>query len=180
MNNGFKPIRKCLFHTSVILLIFFVGIACSGNPGKLVKKETVRAGKKVAPISISYEPVSNAAIGEAIDIEITCETLSDVNDLKLKLTPSKGMDMIPETFETEYGDRPGQFKFSEQVVVIPGKEGFLYLNVFVSGIFGQSRMVRSGAVPVEVGNAPQKLLKSAGKLKTDTTGRRVISMPAEE
>jgi hypothetical protein len=157
-----------------------VGIACSGNSGKLVKKETVRAGKKVAPISISYEPDLKAEIGEEIDIAITFETLSDVSDLKLKLAPSKGMDMIPETFEAEYGDRPGQFKFSEHVLVIPGKEGFLYLNVFVSGIFGKSRMVRSGAVPVKVGNDPQKLLKSSGKLKTDTTGQRVISMPAEE
>jgi hypothetical protein len=180
MNNGFKPIRKCLFHTLLILLIFSVGIACSGNSGKLVKNKTVVTGKRVAPISISYEPVFKAEIGEAIDIEITCETLSDVNDLKLKLAPSKGMDMIPETFEAEYGDRPGRFKFSEHVLVIPGKEGFLYLNVFVSGIFGKSRMVRSGAVPVKVGNDPQKQLKSSGKLKTDPKGRRVISMPAEE
>jgi hypothetical protein len=180
MNNGFKPIRKCLFHTLVILMIFSVGIACSGNSGKLVTKKAVRAGKKVAPISISYEPVSEAEIGEAIDIEITCETLSDVSDLKLKLAPSKGMDMIPATFEVEYGDRSGKFKFSEHVGVVPGKEGLLYLNVFVSGIFDNRRMVRSGAVPVKVGNDPQKMLKSSGKLKTDTTGQRVISMPAEE
>ncbi len=181
MNNRFKTIRKSLFHTSVILLIFSVGIACSGNSGKLVKKETVRTGKKVAPISISYGPVTKSAIGATTAIVISCATPADASDLKLKLAPSKGMDMIPATFEKAYGDQSGKFKFSEQVEVIPEKEGFLYLNVFVSGIFDKKRMVRSGAVPVKVGDNPQKLLKSSGQAKTDpTTGQRIISMPAEE
>jgi len=41
-------------------------------------------------------------------------------------------------------------------------------------------MVRSGAVPINVGVDVRKMLKKPGQVTTDSEGQKIIIMPAEE
>ncbi len=179
MNYKYKIMNRSIGYALIILLLFSAGIACSKNSSKITEEGAMVHGKTAAPISISYELASKADIGRETPVTIICKTLSDVDDLKLWITAGKGIDIVQD-IEAEYGVQSASFDFSEEVRVIPKQEGILYLNVFVSGTFGNSKMVRSSAVPINVGNIPQNQLKTSGKIKTESTGRKIISMPAGE
>jgi len=162
------------------LLIFSSASTCSGKSNQPEAGKSDLAGKQLAPLSLSYETLSRADIGEKISIAITCQTLADVEALEIRVKPVKGLELIAEPFEVQYGNQAVNFVFTEMVEVIAQEEGVLYLNVFVSGVFDNNKMVRSTAIPVNVGNNPKKLLKRSGKLKTTVSGQRIISLPATE
>ena len=111
---------------------------------------------------------------------IQCRADSDVQDLILKIVAPEGLEMIPDVLVREFGDQPANFVGLAEVTVIPREEGTLYLNVFASGLFGNLNMVRTTAVPVDVGRKSFKPMQSIGQEKTTDTCQKIISMPAEE
>ena len=150
---------------------------------KTERKSTAEAiinGKPTAPITIHYQLPDRAEIGREIPVIIKFTADAAVENLALKVTAPEGLEMVPEILEREFGDQPVNFTGQEEVVVILREEGALYLNVFVSGRFGNMNMVRSAAVPVYVGKDPLKHLRSVGQEKVNETGEKIISMPAEE
>ncbi len=162
------------------LMLFSWQISYSAGAIHVIKKELPRSGKTSAPISVSYSVPATNAINDKVKVIITVKPLSDVGGLTLKLTAGEGLAMPTEEFNKNYGDQLRNAVFSETVTVTPSTDGILYLNVFVSGTFNGKQMTRSGAVPIKVGAATQKMLKKSGQAATDSKGQKIIIMPAEE
>lgn len=177
MKNQIKGL--CIIFAATIL-IFSGGIACSETSSKIISKELPLSGKPTAPISISYTVPAKAAIGENVTVTVKFKTLSNAGGLKLKLSAGKGLELTSGKYEVDYGSQPMNSTFSETVTVVPQTEGILYLNVFVTGTFGGNAMVRTGAVPINVGSARRKMLKKPGQVTTGPKGQKIIIMPAQE
>lgn len=177
MKNQIKGL--CIIFTATIL-IFSGGIACSETSNKIISKELLQSGKPTAPISISYIVPAKANVGENITVTVEFKTLSDASGLKLKLSAGKGLELTSGKYEVDYGNQPVNSTFSETVTVVPQTEGILYLNVFITGTFNGNTMVRTGAVPINVGSDLRKMLKKPGQVTTDSKGQKIIIMPAQE
>ena len=83
-------------------------------------------------------------------------------------------------FVKTYGDRGRHTAVTETATVIPRTDGIVYLNVFASGTFNGKKMTSAGAVPINTGTTVRKMLKKSGTGTTDSRGRKLIIMPAEE
>ena len=166
--------------TLVVSLIFLWLIACSDKSAKVISSEVSQSGKPTAPISISYTVPEKTTVGENVTVIVEFRTLSDAEGLRIEFTAGEGLKLTSGRYKVDYGIRPGNSTFSETVTVVPQTEGILYLNVFVTGIFGGNTMVRTGAVPVNVGATTHKMLKKPGNVTTDSKGQKIIILPAEE
>ena len=169
-------------HVSVLIgCLLFSWTGCSKTTGQTTRGEVPESNKPSAPISISYTVPAKASVGEAVEVTIEFSTRSYAEELTLTLTGGNGLELVPEEFEINYGSQPLNSAFSETISVTPLSEGILYLNVFVAGTFNGNRMVRTGAVPIEVGDGNNsKMLKSPGRITYDAEGRKIIQMPAQE
>ena len=65
------------------------------------------------------------------------------------------------------------------MTVIPQREGRLYVNVSAEVQTPGGMMIKSMAIPIQVGNAPKKP-QINGELVEGPDGETVISMPAKE
>jgi len=166
--------------TLVVSLIFLWLIACSDKSAKVISSEVSQSGKPTAPISISYTVPEKTTVGENVTVIVEFRTLSDAEGLRIEFTAGEGLKLTSGRYKVDYGIRPGNSTFSETVTVVPQTEGILYLNVFVTGIFGGNTMVRTGAVPVNVGATTHKMLKKPGNVTTDSKGQKIMILPAEE
>lgn len=165
----------------LVISLFSIGlIACSEKSSKLISGETPLYGKPTAPVSISYTVPGMADVGQSVTVTVNFKILSDADNVNLKLTTDKGLEFTSGETEVDYGNQPANSTFSETVTVVPRTDGILYLNVFVTGTFGGKTMVRTGAVPVNAGTNIRNMMKKSGEITTDSTGKKIIIMPAEE
>jgi len=68
---------------------------------------------------------------------------------------------------------------AQQVTVVPQKEGRLYLNVSAEVETDEGTLLKSMAIPIQVGSAPREL-QTNGDVGEDAEGEAIVSMPAEE
>lgn len=144
----------------------------------------VSAGKPAAPIDIRYSVIGSASVGQPVNIEIDVRsTLTDapitldyrINDPR-ELTFDEAQ---PQRVELRTASDAGAAAMRRQVTVIPQREGRVYLNVSASIETEDGSMIRSIAIPVQVGRSRSEPAVN-GELKQDADGETVISMPAEE
>ncbi len=67
----------------------------------------------------------------------------------------------------------------EQLAVVPQREGRLYVNVSVEVETPGGSMIKSMAIPIQVGSAPEPT-RNDGEVKEGPDGELVQSMPAQE
>ena len=139
-------------------------------------------GKPGAPITFSYKIVGTPIVGQplAIDVFVTSSgpqagpvrVSYRVNDASSMTFPAS------QALQTEFAAKSaGAAPRSQQITVIPQKEGRLYLNVSAEVMTPTGSMLKTQAIPIQVGAAPLEL-KSAGELKEDADGEQVISLPS--
>jgi hypothetical protein len=63
--------------------------------------------------------------------------------------------------------------------VVPQREGRLYLNVSAEVETEQGTLLKSMAIPIQVGSAPREL-QTNGEVSQDADGEAIVSMPADE
>jgi hypothetical protein len=68
---------------------------------------------------------------------------------------------------------------SQQVIVVPQREGRLYLNVYAEVDTEEGTLLKSVAIPIQVGRAPRQP-EASGEPRQSPDGETVISLPAEE
>ena len=134
-------------------------------------------GKPMAPISMSYEVVGNPIIGAPVLINVTVNSSQG---------PVKVLYSIPDASALSF--QQGQVERleltdptvggSQQLSVIPQREGRLFVNVSAEVQTPNGPMIRSMAIPLKVGAAPADA-SSNGELKKGPDGETVISMPAQ-
>ncbi|MDQ5987290.1 MAG: hypothetical protein CSYNP_03030 [Syntrophus sp. SKADARSKE-3] len=144
-------------------------------------KKASSKGKASAPIDISYTVPAQNDSGDRIPVNITVKTLSDVSSLKLEIKTEEGLSLFPSgAFSKSYGSRLRNDVVTENVTIVPLREGRLYFNVFVSGIFNEKNMIHVISIPVNVGMVNAKTTLKSRQTTKDAKGQNIIIMPAEE
>jgi hypothetical protein len=146
------------------------------------------AGKPTAPISIDYTVIGTAIVGQplSINLEVSSKLPGDpvtlnyrINDVReLTFPPAQAqrvaLGVMGDMRGTEDANRAAQ-----QVIVVPQKEGRLYLNVSAEVETEEGTLLKSIAIPIQVGSAPREL-QTNGEPGVDSDGEAIVSMPAEE
>ncbi len=138
-------------------------------------------GKPSAPINIDYEIMGKPVVGIplSINVKITSSLnqpirvnyrINDTTSLAFPDVQAKTVSLIP------IGDAAYS---TEQVTVIPQREGRLFLNISAEIETEIGSMARVMAIPIQVG-AVRSTPRVNGELTTDEDGEALISMPAKE
>jgi hypothetical protein len=135
-------------------------------------------GKPMAPISIQYEVIGNPIIGQPVLINVEVSSAEGPVDVQYSITD--GSALMFQQGQVERYQFAGTSEDSmRQVSVIPQREGRLYVNVSAEVQTPGGPMMRSMAIPIKVGAAPEEATIN-GELKVGPEGETVISMPAQE
>jgi hypothetical protein len=139
-------------------------------------------GKISAPININYSITGNPIVGMPVGINI--EVSSEIDDREILLhyrVNEYGSLIFPETQVQSVSLLPlaDAVSRSQQVTVVPQREGRIYLVVSAEIETDGGTMIKSMSIPIQVGRAPREA-KSNGNLVKDADGEAGISMPATE
>ena len=137
-------------------------------------------GKPGAPISFRYQVQGTPIVGQPVAVNVfVSSTIHDgVISVHYRVNDASSM-MFPESqaLRTQFSAAPGDEPRSQQITVIPQKEGRLYLNVSAEIQTPNGVMMKTQAIPIQVGAAPREL-ESAGELKETEDGETVVSLPS--
>ena len=137
-------------------------------------------GKPGAPISFRYEVRGTPVVGQpvAINLFVSSSAYDGPISVQYRVNDASSM-MFPESQaqRTEFSAAPGDDPRAQQITVIPQKEGRLYLNVSAEIQTPNGVMMKTQAIPIQVGAAPRDL-ESAGELKETEDGDTVVSLPS--
>lgn len=134
------------------------------------------------PIQISYRIIGKPIVGEplAIDLRITSTLedqpfnvsyrINDVTAMRLPESQPASVVVVPNI---------GEDFTTQQVIVIPLREGRLYLNVAAEFDTGDGTMSTVTAIPIQVGSGT-RVLQENGVVMTDENGELIRSLPAKE
>ena len=142
-------------------------------------------GKPTAPIDIRYRVIGTAIAGEPVNIELevrsTLRNAPITLDYRINDPRELAFDEAqPRRVELRAMEVAGDATSARrQVTVIPQREGRVYLNVSATIETADGAMIRSIAIPVQVGRGRSEP-EINGELQEDSDGEAVISMPAEE
>ncbi len=134
------------------------------------------------PISVSYRIIGKPVVGQPVAIDLRFVSLvSDrpvnvtyrINDpTALRLADSQPESLSVAPAEDD-GSRP------QQVIIIPLREGRLYLNVAASIDTENGSLSTVTAIPIQVGEAPRSVQQN-GVVGTDENEEAIRSLPAQE
>lgn len=139
------------------------------------------AGKPTAPIDIDYEVIGTPLVGQPVNIDLSVKATRGDAPVRLsyRVLDSNSMS-FPDAQAREVSLRVGDREPAvRQVTVVPQREGRLYLNVTAEIETPGGAMIKSIAIPVQVGSGTTKP-EPDGTLEEDADGEAVISLPADE
>lgn len=156
-----------------------VAEAANVKPASTVSGNT-SPGKPSAPISMSYEVLGNPVVGAPVSINVSISATGGQGPVSVRydipdrsaLTFQQGQVERLEVGEKVVDD-------TQQLAVVPQREGRLYVNVSAEVMTAGGIMIKSMAIPIQVGSAPGKPQVN-GALVEGPDGEAVISMPAKE
>ncbi len=169
--------------------------ACSENSGNtgsarsvavakplpdVVDSGSMSTGKPSAPITMDYEVLGKAFVGLPVAINIRVRATQDTGPIAVRYSINDASALRFQEGQVEqrrYSDRSDLDM--QQVVVVPQREGRLYINVSAEVQTPGGSMIKSMAIPIQVGSAPLQP-QINGELKVGPDGETVISMPAQE
>ncbi|HLT89965.1 MAG TPA: hypothetical protein VKZ85_03390 [Woeseiaceae bacterium] len=140
------------------------------------------AGKPAAPIAIDYDVIGTPVVGQPVGIDVRVRATSGDAPVRLSYRVLDPQSMtFPDTQARELALRVTQREPAvRQVTVVPQREGRLYLNVTAEVDTADGTLLRSIAIPVQVGSAGPARQEPGGILKQEPGGETVISLPADE
>jgi hypothetical protein len=159
-------------------------VATSSKPNASMPDEaaTRSPGKPTAPVSIRYDVVGNAVVGQpvAVNLQVSSTVPDQAVTLHYRTNDSSAM-LFPESqaMRIEMNAAPDDSPRMQQVSVIPQREGRLFLNVSAEVQTENGMMFRSVAIPIQVG-AGSRAPAVNGEIRETADGEQVISMPASE
>ena len=193
--------RIFIIHVPLIVFCVYALTACQNGSDNVTDVESVSEKKAVvvrsksvlmdaprtslrkpsAPISIDYEIIGTPVIGIPLSINVKVSStlnqpirmnyrIIDMTSLMFTDAQAQSISLIlvdAEAFATE------------QVTVVPQREGRLYLNVSAEIETELGMMAKVMAIPIQVGSL-QPTLPLNGTITIGEDGEALISMPAKE
>ena len=139
-------------------------------------------GKPSAPISMKYEILGNPVVGQPVAINVEVRSTSGNHPVTVKYSINDSSALVFQAGQVERLQTTANAEKSasqQQLAVIPQREGRLYVNVSAEIQTADGLMIKSMAIPIQVGSAPEKS-EINGELVEGPDGETVISMPAKE
>ena len=138
-------------------------------------------GKPSAPITIDYEVLGKAIVGLPVSINVQVHgTREDLGPVTVSYSINDRSALRFQEGQVRQREIPDLREATpEQVAVVPQREGRLYVNVSVEVETAGGSMIKSMAIPIQVGDAPEPT-RSDGEVKQGPGGELVQSMPARE
>ena len=134
------------------------------------------------PITISYRIIGKPIVGKtlAIDLRIASTLEDQPFNVSYRINDVTAM-RLPESQPATVAVVPnmGEDFSAQQVVVIPLREGRLYLNVAAEFDTDNGSMSTVTAIPIQVGSGARELQQN-GIVTTDENGEAIRSLPAKE
>jgi len=164
---------KILRTTAILLLAFFGFTGCDGggssgsdsndnsvgSTGKaLPVPDTLTEsspGKPGAPVDITYEVIGNAFVGVPVAVNIKIDAAQGPLDVRYSINDRSALMFQDGQVEQLEIVDPGVGNV-QQITVIPQREGRVYVNVSVEVPADFGTMIRSIAIPINVGNAAKE------------------------
>lgn len=136
-------------------------------------------GKPHAAVEMHYKMKKNIAAGETIDVTMTFINTKNVDDLEISYKLDDGLTSSEALHQYNFGVLAASEKSVVTLPITATNDGYYYIYV-VATLIDDKRQSRSFAIALNVGNVKaHKHIKSNGKVTIDSSGRRVISMPAQ-
>jgi len=188
------------FHTLAVLTLSLGLAACNEGgensasvesaPAVVTSKPAAAAiengstspGKPSAPISMRYEILGNPIVGQPVAINVAVRSTSGNHPVTVQYSINDSSALVFQAGQVERLQVSANAEKSptqQQLAVIPQREGRLYVNVSAEIQTAEGSMIKSMAIPIQVGSAPEKP-EINGELVEGPDGETVISMPAKE
>lgn len=137
-------------------------------------------GKPTAPVQLSYEVLGKPVVGSPVAINVFVESTGENRPVTLQYDIADRSSMVFQQGQVKRLELDNERRERmQQVTVIPQREGRLYVNVSAEVKTAEGSMLRSMAIPIQVGAAPENPVVN-GDLVEGPDGETVISMPAKE
>lgn len=132
-------------------------------------------GKLGSPYSISYRIIGTPIVGSPVTVELRVESNQGTQPLNLEYRINDATSMVlgesqPATVLMEFA--ANESSFTQQVTIIPQREGRFYLNVSASFETADGTMSTVTAIPIQVGTGTRELLPH-GEVQLDEDGNAV-------
>jgi len=138
--------------------------------------------KPGSPYSVSYRIIGTPVVGSPVTVELQVESNQGTQPLNLEYRINDATSMVlgesqPATVRMEFAD--DELAFSQQVTIVPQREGRFYLNVSASFETEDGTMSTVTAIPIQVGTGTREL-QQHGEVQTDENGDAVRVLSSEE
>ncbi len=155
-------------------------LASSTNNMGIAKKDVkVFTGKPAGAVDMHYIAEDEIIAGAETEIKITFINKKDIDDLLVSFKFDSGLVSGNHLKQYNFGILPQGQESHISLEVSAANNGLYYIYVTATLVTDKNQS-RSFAIPVNVGSVDvSKSLKTMGKVKTDSAGRRIITMPAQ-
>lgn len=157
-------------------------VVTSKPAAETIESGSTSPGKPSAPISMRYEILGNPVVGQPVAINVEVRSTSGNHAVTVQYSINDSSALVFQAGQVERlrvtanAEKTGSM---QQLAVIPQREGRLYVIVSAEIQTADGAMIKSMAIPIQVGRAPAKP-EINGELVEDPDGETVISMPAKE
>jgi len=143
----------------------------------------MRTSKVQNPVQIDYQVIGTPIIGQAVAVELQLRSTLGEQPYRVSFRVNDPTAMqLPESQSATISIAPAAAEelSSQQVTVIPLREGRLYLNVAAEIETDSGSLQTVIAIPIQVGaSAPREILDN-GTVASDDEGNLYRSLPAKE
>ena len=139
-------------------------------------------GKPTGPVTVAYRVIGSPVVGQpvAIDLEISSAIGAKPVSLTYRINDSSAMRLAPSQPDRASLLFANQRESAtRQVMVVPQREGRLFLNIAAEVKTDGGMISTVTAVPIQVGAAPRGVEEN-GTVTTDENGESIRVLPAEE
>ncbi len=139
------------------LTLLLVFSASQGQADLQAAEDAESAAGPRAPISFSYEILGNPIVGQPIAINLlVASTQSEPISVEYRIIDGSSM-VFPESqaLQVEVTPSSDAVAARQQIIVVPQREGRLYLNVSGSVETTDGTLIQASAIPIQVASAPR-------------------------
>jgi len=177
------------FRNLAIVAVASIGLfACGGEETVEVATSSADASAKPSvdsyvstvvkpgsPYSVSYRIIGTPIVGSPVTVELQVESNQGTQPLNLEYRINDASSMLlgesqPATVRMEFA--ANETAFTQQVTIVPQREGRFYLNVSASFETADGTMSTVTAIPIQVGTGSREL-EPHGEVQLDEDGNAV-------
>jgi hypothetical protein len=127
---------------------------------------------------MDYEIVGNPIVGVPVLINVNVHSEAGPVTVHYRINDTSALMFQDGQVERWQIPDPASAQ-SQQLSVVPQREGRLYVNVSAEVMTANGAMIRSMSIPIKVGAAPAAPTPN-GEVVEGPDGEKVISLPARE